>query len=154
LFRTYFFTAVLPIKSLLLALSSTLIIAVGLGYGLMPTQLLSSLLNIEVEETSLKNIFRATMGLCIGMACFWIYGIRKENYWAALSNVVFMTGLALGRALSQILDGRPSALLLAGLLVEVALAIWGILNLKKYQKVSHSIKIWYFNFKNPKLNPS
>jgi Domain of unknown function (DUF4345) len=133
-----FFYTVLPVKSLHLAISSALIIAVGLGYGLMPAELLSSLLNIEVEETSLKNIFRASMGLYIGMACFWIYGIRKENYWAAatLSNVILMMGLALGRTLSQILDGQPSVLLLIGLLVEVALAIWGILSLKKYQKVS------------------
>jgi len=44
-----------------------------------------------------------------------------------------MAGLALGRIISILLDGIPSNIFLGGLTVEILLAIWGIINLKRYK---------------------
>jgi hypothetical protein len=48
-------------------------------------------------------------------------------------NIVFMGGLAAGRLLSLVVDGVPSLYFLAGLLVELLFAFWGLRNLKKYK---------------------
>ena len=74
------------------------------------------------------------MGLYIGMAIFWIVGIRKPKYWnsATLSNVLFMSGLAFGRTINIILDRTVSPIFAMALIAEIILAIWGISNLRKY----------------------
>jgi hypothetical protein len=47
-----------------------------------------------------------------------------------IAEVFFMLGLACGRVLSIVVDGVPSALLVAYTIVEVALGVWGILVLR------------------------
>jgi hypothetical protein len=80
----------------------------------------------------LKQVFRAMMGLYLGMVVFWLIGIFKPFYWrtATISNVFFMIGLALGRIISLIIDGIPSITFLIGLALELTLALWGMRNLK------------------------
>ena len=75
------------------------------------------------------------MGLYLGMAVLCVIGVFKSHQWrtATTSNVFFMIGLALGRTISLVIDGIPSIYFLVGLVLELLLALWGIINLNKYQ---------------------
>ena len=122
------------IKNLHLITSIIFIIPIALVYGLYPKITLSQLFDIKVETINLKNIFRAIMGLYLGITAIWIIGVLKPKFWitATLTNIVFMGGLAVGRLLSLALDGLPSIYFLVGLLMELSFAFWGLRNLKKY----------------------
>jgi hypothetical protein len=79
------------------------------------------------------------MGLYIAMAAFWFIGIIKSHFWIAstIANILFMGGLAIGRIISIVFDGSPSVIFLIGLILEMLLAIWGIINLnldKRYRR--------------------
>ena len=96
--------------------------------------ILPLLFDFKVDAINQANIFRAMMGLYMGMSVIWIMGIIKSKLWvtATITNIIFMGGLALGRLVSLALDGVPGIYLLIGLILESALAIWGLKNLKKY----------------------
>ena len=121
-------------KNLHLAISVLLIVSIALVYGLLPDKILPELFDFTISTTDLSNIFRAMMGLYLGMAAFWIMGIIKSQIWVAatMANIFFMGGLAIGRIVSLLLDGTPDVYFLAGLFVETLLTVWGIRNLKKY----------------------
>ncbi|MEI9810123.1 MAG: DUF4345 domain-containing protein [Bacteroidota bacterium] len=70
-------------KNLHLVLSSILIIVIAVVYGYSPSVLLPQILNIRVEGTDIKHVFRAIMGLYLGMSALWIAGILKPLYWQA-----------------------------------------------------------------------
>jgi hypothetical protein len=97
---------------------------VALSYGLLPERSLPLLYGITDPDLPTRHVFRAVMGLYLGMICFWLTGaLRPELRFAALWTVfVFVTGIALGRMLSVGLDGWPQPLLVAYLLAEIALA--------------------------------
>jgi len=122
-------------KNLHLIISAIIITIVSLVYGLSPNNILPKFFNIEVESIDLKHSFRATMGLYFGMIVLWIIGIFRPRQWrtATMSNVFFMIGLAFGRTISLVLDGIPSIYFSVGLILELTLALWGIINLNKYQ---------------------
>lgn len=69
----------------------------------------------------------------MAMAAFWCIGIIKSRFWVAAtwSNILFMGGLAFGRMISLILDGKPSEPFMAGLVLEIILSGWGLINLRK-----------------------
>ena len=96
--------------------------------------MLPLLFDFKVEAINLANIFRAMMGLYLGISVIWIMGISKPKLWvtATITNITFMGGLALGRLVSLVLDGVPGIYFLIGFMVETVLAIWGLKNLKKY----------------------
>lgn len=121
-------------KNSQLIISILIIVPVGLCYGLLPNIHFPELFDLRIETTDLKNIFRAMMGLYLGMAAIWTMGIVKPRFWsvATITNVFFMGGLATGRLISLFTDGLPSPVFWAGLIIELTLAIWGIRNLKKY----------------------
>ncbi|MFT3980552.1 MAG: DUF4345 domain-containing protein [Ferruginibacter sp.] len=122
-------------KNLHLAISAILITVVSLTYGLFPNSILPELFDFNVESTDLKQVFRALMGLYLGMAVLWMIGIFRPHYWkaATVSNVFFMIGLAVGRIISLTIDGMPSVFFSVGLVLELILALWGIRNLNKYK---------------------
>jgi hypothetical protein len=131
------------IKNLHLAISVILIIPVALVYGLKPGFILPKLFDFKIQSNDLAGIFRATMGLYLGMTTIWIMGIFKPKYWmlATITTIVFMGGLAMGRLLSLVVDGIPSSCLLFGFIVESALAFLGLKNLRKYgDQVSAGLK--------------
>jgi len=123
------------LKKLHLGISAFIVIIVGFVYGGHPSSFLPYLFGFEVEAVDLKNIFRAIMGLYIAFACYWIYGIVKPKYWrgAAISNVLFMGGLAAGRTISTLFDGVSEQFML-GLVGEFILMAWGIYLLKSDSK--------------------
>jgi|SRR5215203_1827085 len=86
-------------KNLHLIISAILIITIAFYYGIDPGALLPTLFDFRVDTTDLLNIFRAIMCLYIGMIIIWVVGIFKPRYWetASIVNIVFMSGLAIGR---------------------------------------------------------
>jgi len=74
------------------------------------------------------------MCLYVGIVMIWVAGIFKPRYWnaATIVNIVFMSGLAIGRLVSFAADGTPSLTLLIGFFVEVSLATLSYFNWKKY----------------------
>jgi len=116
------------------------LVAVALSYGVAPEAILPRLLDLSVEGTDLKHIFRAVMGLYLGMILLWVLGAFRANLSraAVIAEITFMFGLAFGRALSIIVDGIPSILLLGYALVEVMMGSWGILILKRLSATQNS----------------
>lgn len=121
-------------KNLHLATSAIIVTIVSLTYGLFPNNILPKLFDFRVESIDLTQVFRATMGLYLGMVGLWLTGMFKPYFWrtATIANIFLMFGLASGRIISLVVDGIPSIFFCAGLVVELILAIWGITNLKKY----------------------
>ena len=119
-----------------LILSAIIITIVALAYGLLPNTVLSKLFSFTVQSTDLKQVFRAAMGLYLGMALLWVIGIFKPVFWrtATIANIFFMGGLAAGRIFGLLTDGIPSIYFSIDLVLELIFAIWGIINLKKYRK--------------------
>ena len=90
-------------------------------------------LNVTVEGIDLTHIFRAVMGLYLAMIVLWILGAFRASLTkaAVIAEVTFMFGLAAGRALSIIIDGMPSVLLVIYAVLEIVMGLWGVLILKK-----------------------
>jgi hypothetical protein len=122
-------------KTLHLTISAIIIAVIAFTYGLFPTTSLPKLFDFNVEPVDLKNAFRATMGLYLGMVILWVIGVFKPVHWrtATITNVFFMTGLASGRIISLVVDGVPSLAFSIGLALELTLALWGIRNLNRYR---------------------
>lgn len=122
-------------RKLYLWVSAIGLIPIALSYGAAPHKSLSSLFNITVETTNHMHIFRAIMGLYFAMTIIWVLGAMREEFErpAILAAIVFMGGLAGGRAISIWLDGWPHFLLTSYGIVEIAMAAIGImlLNLKQ-----------------------
>ncbi|SJZ31930.1 DUF4345 domain-containing protein [Sediminibacterium ginsengisoli] len=123
-------------KNFHLLVSALLISGIGLAYGVCPGRILPRLFGFAVEHTSLKNIFRALMGLYLAMSSLWLIGVFNQKLWltATITNIVFMAGLALGRIISLFSDGIPGIYFLAGIAVELLLAAWGIVNLVNFKR--------------------
>lgn len=120
-------------RSLFLVVTAVGLTPIALGYGAAPERSLAFLFDIPVESTELAHIFRAVMGLYLSLVVFWLAGaINPKLTQAALwSLVVFMFGLAAGRALSLVLDGFPHWLLFVYLVLEVAFGAIGWMLLRR-----------------------
>ena len=109
---------------------------VALTYGVNPQVTLAYLYDIEVNSINLSNIFRAIMGLYIGLNVFWIVGAFKKSLLlpAMWSLTIFMTGIGLGRMLSLLIDGIPYPAFILYMLLEFIFAIFGFFFIKKINK--------------------
>ena len=114
-------------------LSALGLIPVALSYGVAPVESLNWLFGMTVEVPNQAHIFRGIMGLYLGMVLLWIMGAMNESCErpAIIAEVFFMSGLAVGRLLSVVVDGVPHWLLLGYIVVEVVLAIAGIALLRQ-----------------------
>jgi hypothetical protein len=98
------------VKAYLLVIAIGLV-PVALSYGANPTGLLPRLVKFNVEAPNESQVFRALMCLYLATSVFWIMGALWPDWqhaalmWAAF----FMLSLALGRVLSIVLDGSPTA---------------------------------------------
>jgi len=102
---------------------------VALSYGLAPERSLPWLFGIDTSGVNTRHIFRAVMGLYLASLCFWFFGalVGRFRVPALWSLFVFMSGLALGRLLSLMLDGWPHPLLAVYAILELVaagLALW------------------------------
>ena len=114
------------------------LIPVALSYGVVPELSMNWLFGITVEVPNEAHIFRGVMGLYLALVTLWILGATNERYERAaiLSEIFFMSGLAVGRLLSVLVDGWPHWLLASYIVVEAILAVAGILLLKQGKAVS------------------
>ena len=114
------------------------LIPVALSYGVVPELSMNWLFGITVEVPNEAHIFRGVMGLYLALVTLWILGATNENYERAaiLSEIFFMSGLAVGRLLSVLVDGWPHWLLASYIVVEAILAVAGIILLKQGKAVS------------------
>jgi hypothetical protein len=102
---------------------------IALTYGAVPGSSIPMLYDVDVSNVNAAHIFRAVMGLYLAMVVFWVLGASKETLRvpALYSVVVFMLGLAAGRAMSLFVDGMPSSVLLViYLLLEIGFGLVGI----------------------------
>jgi len=115
-----------------LLFSAAGLFVIALSYGLDPAAVLPRALDVTVQGTDLTHIFRAIMGLYLGMVALWVLGAfwAKLTRAAVIAEVTFMTGLALGRIVSIVIDGMPSVLLVVYAVLEIAMGLWGVLILK------------------------
>jgi hypothetical protein len=104
------------------------LVAVALSYGVAPAIVLPKLMDLSVVGTDLTHIFRAIMGLYLGMIVLWLVGAFRSDFTraAVISEIFFMFGLAGGRLLSIAVDGVPSIPLVLYTVVEITLGIWGV----------------------------
>ncbi|HAH55253.1 MAG TPA: DUF4345 domain-containing protein [Flavobacterium sp.] len=123
--------SILKVKNMHLGLTSLTVIGVGLSYGISPNKVLPFFFDFKVESVDLNNVFRAIMGLYIGLAIYWLIGIFKPEHWwnATLISSIFMGGLAFGRIISILIDGIPSAPFSIGSALEISYMILGVFNL-------------------------
>jgi len=120
-----------------LLLSSVIVIAAALVYGLSPSTVLPQLFDFQVQTPDLSNVFRAIMGLYLAFALFWIVGMLTPNLWkaATLSQILFMGGLAVGRIISLAVDGWGSILFSLGTLGEIILCLFAVFQYFKFESV-------------------
>ncbi|MDA9577606.1 DUF4345 domain-containing protein [Gammaproteobacteria bacterium] len=103
------------------------VFCVSLGYGFLPNLTMPFLYDIEVSNTNLSNILRAISGLYIALVIFWIVGAYNSNLQlpALWSLTIFMTGIALGRIASILIDGLPSPIFIFYLFLEIMFGLIG-----------------------------
>lgn len=113
-------------RSFLLAMVAS-ITPMSFFYGLAPELTLTTILGVEVSGVNTHHIFRAVMGLYLGMVSLWLAGALRPSMrvTALWSLVVFAGGLAVGRFLSILVDGWPSPLLTFFMLAEIGIAATG-----------------------------
>jgi hypothetical protein len=89
------------------------LVPIALSYGIDPASVLPRFLNIRVEGADQTQIFRALMCLYLGSSAFWAIAAFTPAWRrpAVVWGVFFMLSLALGRAISLLVDGPASRLL-------------------------------------------
>ena len=104
----------------------------SLGYGFLPSLTMPFLYDIEATNTNFLNILRAISGLYIALVTFWIIGAYNSNLQlpALWSLTIFMTGIALGRVASILIDGLPGPIFIFYLFIEIISGLIGYALLK------------------------
>lgn len=133
----------LCLKNLHLIVALAIVVPFAFIYGISPGDTLPQYFDFQVETTDLKNVFRAIMGLYLTVSAVWILGTIKPHLWkaATILHIVFMLGLAFGRALSMLVDGIPSQAYVTGFVLELILGIYSVFQFRKYgrEKVFRSL---------------
>ena len=118
---------------LFLLVAGVFLLPVALTYGIDPAATLPKFMNFTVEGTDQTHIFRALMGLYLGMVTFCIIAAftPEWRHVAVIWAVFFAYSLAIGRLLSMVVDGMPSGILLFFLAVELIVGTLGLLLLSR-----------------------
>jgi hypothetical protein len=124
---------------LFLLVAGVFLIPVALSYGVDPAATLPMTMNVTVEGTDETHIFRALMGLYLGMVAFCIIAAFTPawQHVAVIWAVFFAYSLAIGRIISLSVDGIPSPMLLFYLAVELVVGSWGLFVLAR-ERQRHS----------------
>jgi uncharacterized protein DUF4345 len=126
----------MDLMKLFLLVAGVFLFPVALSYGVDPAATLPKFMNITVQGTDQTHIFRALMGLYLGMVAFCIIAAFTPEWRrvAVIWAVFFAYSLALGRILSLIVDGMPSPILLFYLVVELMVGTVGLLVLNRERR--------------------
>nr|WP_315258513.1 DUF4345 domain-containing protein [uncultured Flavobacterium sp.] len=122
------------LKNLHLIISLSIVVPTAIIYG--SPSILPEYLNIQVNTVDFSNMLKAIMCLYLGISFVWILGIWKTEYWkiATQLNILFMLSLAIGRALSMLMDGFPTGGYIFGIIAEFVLGFYSIFQFKKYNR--------------------
>lgn len=115
-------------ENMFLLVASLGIFPVALTYGLFQ----NLFFGIDVDVIEMTNIFRANMGLYMAMGTFWFVAAFNNKYTlsALHSLIVFMSGLAVARVVSMLVDGTPNVVLIGYTVIEAVIAFSGYTVLK------------------------
>jgi len=119
---------------LFLLVAGVFLFPVALSYGVDPAATLPKFMNITVEGTDQTHIFRALMGLYLGMVTFCIIAAFTPEWRHVAVIWAFAYSLAAGRILSLIVDGMPSPILLFYMAVELIGGTLGLLVLSREKR--------------------
>ena len=118
------------LQRLFLLFFSGSVAIVALIYGVSPQWFANTFLSTEgALDTDFANILRAIMGFYLVFAAFWFFAAfsdRLRNI-AVLIVALFTGGMAAGRILSMLIDGKPSTILSLYVATEIGtalIAIW------------------------------
>ena len=116
------------------------LVPIALGYGAKPSVSLDSLFGITVDTINLTHIMRSVMGLYFAMVVLWAWGAFSQSMTrpALVACAVFMLGLASGRLLSFVLDGRPHWLLVVYALLEIGLGMAAVILYVSHSQTSQN----------------
>ena len=112
-------------KKILLISASLGIGVIGVGYLISP-ELMYGLYDIEINSINEFNMVRAAYGgLFLSFSVIFFIGAINEkiSLLSLVSLFAFMSGFALGRITSIIIDGAPSILIFGLLLCELFYSI-------------------------------
>jgi hypothetical protein len=104
------------------------LVPIALSYGIDPAGVLPKFLDIKVEGTDQTQIFRALMCLYLACSIFWAIAAFTPAWrrTAVVWGVFFMLSLAVGRAVSLVVDGPASGLLDVYLGLEILGGLLGV----------------------------
>ena len=127
-----------PVTRVFLLICAIGLVPIALGYGVAPSVTMDRLFGIGVEGTNLTHVFRAIMGLYLGMIVIWVLGAFRRSLTrpALVCCAVFMLGLAFGRALSFLVDGQPHWLLIVYAVLEVVLGLIAVMLYKGHDSAA------------------
>jgi hypothetical protein len=77
------------------------------------------------------------MGLYMATIGLWLWGAFRGGLsmrTALIAEIVFISVLAIGRLLDNVLDGWRSPMLIAYTVAELGLAIWGVFCLRRFHR--------------------
>ncbi|MFF7986385.1 DUF4345 domain-containing protein [Streptomyces sp. NPDC007901] len=114
----------MSLKKMVLGSAGLGIAVIGLIYLLAP-HLLLDVYGVDIQSPSEANIFRSGSGsLFVAVAILFCLGASSPRYTrtSLITLFTFMSGLAVGRVVSIVVDGWPHALLIAVLVVEASYA--------------------------------
>jgi hypothetical protein len=113
----------LKLNSAFLILAGATVSAIGLLYGVSPEWFASTFLSGAPQLTvDQAHVLRANMALYLGFGCFLLYCAFSAAHHAIglVVFVIFCASLAAGRILSVLVDGMPSPIFIAYIVIEVA----------------------------------
>lgn len=118
---------------ILLLVSAIGLTPIALSYGILPREWVPVLFGFSADAVDARHIFRALMGLYLGMVALWVWGFLRPAATRAglMSLMVFMYGLAAGRLLSFALDGLPTPLLIVYFALETTIGVIANLLLRR-----------------------
>lgn len=117
---------------IILLVSAIGLTPIALSYGVLPAEWVPALFGFDADAVDARHIFRALMGLYLGMAVLWVWGVVRPSMTrpALIALMVFMYGLAAGRLLSFLLDGLPTPLLIVYFALEATIGVAAHLRLR------------------------
>ena len=101
------------------------VVAIGVIYLAAP-EILLDVYGIEIRSSSEANLFKAAYGgLFLAFGSLFLLGAVRVAYAepAKIALLIFMSGLAVGRLVSLVADGRPHVLIMVVHGVEVVYAV-------------------------------
>jgi len=119
-------------KNLHLLTSISIVVPTAIVYG--SPAILPKCIDIQANTTDLLNMLKSIMCLYLGIAGVWILGVWNAKYWktATQLNALFMLTLATGRAMGMATDGLPTAGYIFGIMAEIVLGVFSIIQLRRY----------------------